>query len=108
MAKANAAQNELRQEDIKAARAVVSQALAALDIAKQQLSNTYVKSPIRGYISRRMTEPGQQASPGVPLMEIVDVSTVYFEAEISETSLPRVKPGQLVGVRVDAFGDRTF
>lgn len=108
MARANAAQNELRKEDIRAAQAGVTQARAALSMAEQQVANTRVTSPIDGYISSRTTEPGQMANPGVPLAEVVDVSTMYFEAAVSETSLSRVKAGQQVRVTIDAFSDRTF
>lgn len=104
MARANAAQNQLRREDIKAAEAGVCQARAAVNLAEQQVANTRMTSPFNGFISSRMTQPGQMASPGVPLVEIVDVSTVYFEATISERSYAQVKPGQPVRVSVDAFG----
>ncbi|HOP79862.1 MAG TPA: efflux RND transporter periplasmic adaptor subunit, partial [Armatimonadota bacterium] len=107
-AKANAAQNALRQEDIKNAMAGVSQAKAQVALAQEQLNNTVITSPIDGVVSKRMTEPGQMATPGMPLMEVVSLSTVFFQANVSETVLAKVKPGQPVHVKVDAYPGQTF
>ncbi|MBI2843937.1 MAG: efflux RND transporter periplasmic adaptor subunit [Armatimonadetes bacterium] len=107
-AKANAAQTDLRREDIKNARAGVAQAQAQVAIAREQLDNTIIRSPIDGIVSARMTEPGQTVSPGVPLGEAVNLGTVYFEANISETVLAKVKVGDVVNVKVDAFPGQSF
>ncbi|MGQ9524774.1 MAG: efflux RND transporter periplasmic adaptor subunit [Armatimonadota bacterium] len=129
MARAAAAQDEVRREDVRNARAAViqaratllqaqdsvsrardavRQARAALAIARENLRNMSITSPINGWVSRRFTEPGQIASPGTPLLEIVDLGTVYFEANVSETEIGRIKVGQPVTVRVDAYPTETF
>ncbi|MGC8832481.1 MAG: efflux RND transporter periplasmic adaptor subunit, partial [Armatimonadota bacterium] len=129
MAQAAAAQTEVRREDVRTARAGVAQARAnllqaqdqvnraedgvrqaraALAIAKENLANMSIVSPISGWVSKRMTEPGQVANPGVPLMEIVDLGTVYFEAKVSETEIGMVRVGQPVSVSVDAYRGETF
>jgi HlyD family secretion protein len=107
-AQANAGQNALRREDIKNAVAGVSQAEAQVALAREQLANTTIRSSITGYVSKRMTEPGQTASPAVPLMEVVNVRTVFFQADVSETVLAKIEPGQVVRVKVDACPDATF
>jgi RND family efflux transporter MFP subunit len=107
-AKANAAQIALRDEDINSARAGVSQAQAALTTAEEQLRNTYIRSTVSGFVAQRMAEPGENAAPGIALMSIVDVRSLYFEASVSETVIARIKPGQIVSVKVDAYPDKTF
>ena len=32
--------------------------------------------------------------PGMPLLEVVDLSTVWVEAEVYEYELPWIRPGQ--------------
>jgi len=129
MARAAAAQDDVRREDVRTARAAViqaratllqaqdsvsrardavRQARAALAIARENLKNMSVTSPISGWVSRRLTEPGQIAGPGTPLLEVVDLRTVYFEANISEMEIGRIKVGQPVQVRVDAYPKETF
>jgi RND family efflux transporter MFP subunit len=41
-------------------------------------------------------------------MNVVSLRTVYFEADVSETQLAKVKPGQTANVKVDAYPDMTF
>lgn len=107
-AQANAAQIALRREDIKAAMAGVSQAEAQVAIAREQLSNTVVRSPISGIVSERLTEVGETVSPGVPLMNVVNLGSVYFQADVSETVLAKVNIGQAASVAVDAYPGQTF
>ncbi|MDI6828360.1 MAG: efflux RND transporter periplasmic adaptor subunit [Armatimonadota bacterium] len=108
IAQANRGQKELRLEEIKSARAGVAQAEANLAYARQQLENASIRTPISGTISKRMTEPGQMATPGVPLIEIVALNTVYFDASVSEIDIEKIKVGQPVQVKVDAIPNRTF
>ncbi len=107
-AKANAAQNLVREEDIKQARAAVRQAEAALALANQQLSYTYVKSPISGELASRLAEPGQVVAPGQPIADVVNLASVYFKGEVSEKDTLRIRKGQAVDVRVDAAPARVF
>jgi len=108
IAKANRAQKALRKEDIESAKAGVAQAEAVLAYARQQLANAYIRTPIAGTVSKRLTEPGQMASPGVPLIEIVALDTLYFEATVSEMDVHKTKIGQPVEVLVDALPGRKF
>lgn len=107
-AKANAAQNLMREEDIRQASAAVKQAEAAVAMAQQQLSYTVVKSSISGEVASRLAEPGQVVSPGQPLIDVVDLGSVYFKGDISEKELANVRKGQAVEVTVDALEGRTF
>ncbi len=108
MAIANASQVEMRREDVRSAEAGVAQAQANLDYARQQLAYCTLTAPESGIISKRMVEPGETANPGVPLINIVDLRTVYFEAQISEKVLKKINPNQSVDVRVDAFPEKVF
>ncbi|MFQ3548808.1 MAG: efflux RND transporter periplasmic adaptor subunit [Armatimonadota bacterium] len=107
-AKARQAEVLLRNEDVKSAQAGVESAKAAVKLAQQQLSYTYVKSPITGKLSMRNTEPGQVIGAGMPLGEVVALNTVYFEGELSEKELLNVKNGNKVKVKIDAITGRTF
>ncbi len=98
----------LRSEDIKAARAGVTQAQSQLNYAKLQLNNAYIKSPISGIISKRNIEPGQYANPGMPLVEIVDLGSIYFEATVSEMDIHNIRKNQTVSVTVDAVPNMQF
>jgi HlyD family secretion protein len=107
-AKANRSQNLLRQEDIKSALAGVQRAQANLALAEQQLSYTYVKSPLAGRLSARSTEPGQVVAAGNPLATVVNLGSLYFQGDVSETEIDSLLAGQKVKVRIDAIAGKTF
>ncbi len=102
-AKANASQNEVKAKDVLAAKASVQQARAAVDTAKRQLENTYIKAPISGTVSARAADPGQVVSPGQTLANIVDLGSVYFKGEVSEKELATISTGQSVRISIDAL-----
>lgn len=102
-AEANASQNLLRREDIKSAGAGVTQAVAGVSLAQQQMANTIIRSPISGEVASRLTEPGQVVAPGQGLARIVNVSSVYFKGDVSETELANVSVGDPVRVTIDAM-----
>jgi HlyD family secretion protein len=122
LAKANRAQVDVRRDDVKAAQAAVTQAEADIRAsratvaqneatvanARLQIANASIVSPISGIISERLTEPGQQAAPGGVVLRVVALNTVFFEAQVPETELAAVKPGQVVTVNVDSFPGREF
>ena len=107
-ATANVQQNAVKQDDIRAAQASVAQNQAAVSFQEQQISNASIRSPIDGIIAVRSTEPGSLAAPGGSVMQIVALETVYFQAQVPETSIANVQPGKPVMVNVDAFPGRTF
>ena len=107
-AKANSSVNLMRQEEIKQATAGVQNAKAVLAMAKQNLDNTYVKSTIAGTLSRRMVEPGQIVSPGISLGEVVNLGSIFFQGDVSEKVVAKVKKGQRVDVVIDAVEGRVF
>lgn len=107
-ARANDAQNLLREEDVRQASAAVKQAEAALALAKQQLSYTVIKSTISGEVASRQADPGQVVSAGQPIVEVVNLDSVYLKGELSEKNLAVVRKGQPANVRIDAIPGKVF
>ncbi len=81
---------------------------AKLNIAKLNLSYTKISSPADGYVTRKNVEVGNQVQPGQPLMAVVPLKDVYVIANYKETEIERIKPGQKVKIRVDAYPGRAF
>ncbi|SDR56169.1 membrane fusion protein, multidrug efflux system [Rhizobiales bacterium GAS113] len=93
----------LRAQQIEAERSRAELA-TALDRAKRDLSFTEIRAPFDGVVGNRAVEVGQYVQTGARVMALVPLSTVRVEANLKETQLADVKPGQPVDVRVDAFG----
>lgn len=105
---ANLAQVRVNKEAITAAIDTVNAAESTLKQAEAQLEYTKIYSPINGFVQTRSTDPGQIATPGTTLLELVDLHTVYFEPTVSEDNFRSLAIGQQVEVNVDAYPGRTF
>lgn len=82
------------------ARAVVEK--AALDLEK-----TTVKAPFSGRVSK-VPQPGKHVEPGTPVMSLIADSSFWIEANLKETELTHVRPGQEVEIHVDTYPEQTF
>ncbi len=77
-------------------------AQSALEAAREDLNDTRVLARFDGIASRVPVE-GQYASPGRAAMSLVSVTGSWVEANLKETQLTHVQPGQYVEVEVDAY-----
>ncbi|MBS1155962.1 MAG: hypothetical protein H6R07_1886 [Proteobacteria bacterium] len=91
---------------LKAAQAKVVAADANLQLARYQLGDTRVLAPASGIVSKKAVEPGQMIQAGQTLMYLIPTDTLWVSANLKETELAQVKPGQEVEIEVDAYPDR--
>lgn len=106
MAGSGKARNTITEADVRAAAAAVGQAEAALALARHQLSDAVVRSPMAARVAARSIEPGEMAQPGSPLLVLVDNKHLYLEAEVPQERLGLVRVGMPVTVSVPGAGDR--
>jgi membrane fusion protein (multidrug efflux system) len=97
-------QLESARAQVALQEARVAQSQAALDRALLELDYTKVKAEISGALARRSVEPGQMVGPDRPLAAIVDLDDTWVVANLKETQLADIKPGQDVDVSLDTFG----
>jgi HlyD family secretion protein len=97
-----------RPDQIDAARWQVTQAESALAQARSRLRETVVVSPIEGVVLRKNLEAGETATPGVPILTLVDPKDVWLRAYVPETEMGRLKIGDPATLHVDAFPNRVF
>ena len=67
-----------------------------------------IKSPIDGKIIQSSVVKGQVISPGMEVAVIADTTNIYIKANIEETHIFRIKPGQKVEITIDAYKGRKF
>ena len=63
-----------------------------------------VESPVSGYVAAVWTYAGALLNAGSPLVTVYDNSDTWVSANISETELHRIEPGQEVEITVDSLG----
>ena len=96
------------QADLARAEAAVANARAALDLARQDQTNTLIRAPIDGVVGDRQVEPGDYVQPGSRLLTVVPVDTLYVIANFKETQTARMLAGQPAEIEVDALPGRTL
>ncbi|BAZ16292.1 RND family efflux transporter MFP subunit [Calothrix sp. NIES-4071] len=87
-------------------RVVAQQAVVAE--AKKRRSYARLVSPINGVVAEKVSEPGNLLQPGNEVIKISDLSKVKVVVQLSELELGRVRVGQQVQVRLDAFPNQTY
>lgn len=71
-------------------------------------SKADVKSPIDGKVIQSSATKGQVVSPGMEIAIIADTSKIFIKANIEETSIVKIKPGQKVDIKIDAYPGKYF
>ncbi len=98
--------------DEAAARATVSQAQAALDAYKTDLSKTVIRSPISGVVLTRSVEPGQTVASSfqAPVLFHLaeDLTEMELHVDVDEADVGQVREGQEATFSVDAYPNRTY
>src|SRR5688572_5698665 len=104
--------NEARYQSaiasVDLARAQSSQSKARLDELRINLANTIIISPVTGFVSKRTIDPGAFVSQNVPVVDVVDISTVRLVANVVEKDLKELQTGNTTRVEVDAFPGEVF
>lgn len=108
LARAQRGQVAATEQEVKAAQAGVAQAQAASQLSRTQVAKHVVYAPIAGDVAARNVEPGEGASPGLPLIRIVDLNPVRVNCEASELQVAQMRVGQEARVAVDALAGRQF
>jgi HlyD family secretion protein len=96
------------KEDRDALKAQIRQAEAAEDLAKIRLAYARITSPLEGIVSERFYDPGDLATPGMPLFTIVQMDHVKVMVSFTGNQFEYMKPGTPARVRVAAYSDRVF
>ncbi len=69
----------------------------------EQISKTEIKAPFSGIVTAKLTEEGAFAAPGVPLLQITDISLLKFTVNVPETELYQFKLNQLYTYTADVY-----
>ncbi|WP_027421535.1 efflux RND transporter periplasmic adaptor subunit [Crocinitomix catalasitica] len=75
---------------------------------RSQQGKTTVRAPFSGIIDDIMVNEGEMAAPQVPLMRLVNNSTVTINASMAENLLSKVNEGTAVEMNFPAMNDTTI
>ena len=84
-------------------RADLKSKQAVLALARITLGYTRIVSPVDGMVGERGVRTGQYVRPGMQVISVVPLDTVWVVANFKETQLTRVAIGQPASITVDTF-----
>jgi RND family efflux transporter MFP subunit len=96
----NDAEQKLAQRDAEQAK--LDAMRAKLSQKSLEVSDCILRAPFDGEVATRGIDPGAFVRPGIPLVSVVDRSTVRLTADVPEVDFDVVAPGRKVKIQVTA------
>jgi RND family efflux transporter MFP subunit len=93
----------------ESAKAALAQAQAQLQLARVNLENAFIVSPMDGVVARRYVDPGSMLTASTPVVRIVEMTPLKLVLAVPDRLLSTIRAGQTaVTVALDAVPGRTF
>jgi RND family efflux transporter MFP subunit len=90
-------------EEVRNRQAVLAQRRSELDLARQQLDDTVLRSPIDGVVRERLVFAGEYRSAGTPVATVVRQHPLRLQLAVPERSSAALRVGQRVRVVVEGM-----
>lgn len=98
----------VRREEIEQARATRDRAAADLRYSEGVLKDYRILAPISGVVAERLRDAGESVEVGAPILKLFNPDLARIRAELEETEVGKVLPGQAVEVTADAYPGKIF
>jgi RND family efflux transporter MFP subunit len=82
--------------------------LTTLKETGKPITDLTIYSPVSGYITERNALPNLYVEPSTKLYTVADLSRVWINAQVFQTDIGRLKPGDTAAITVDSYPGRTF
>jgi HlyD family secretion protein len=113
------ANNDAAQAGVSSAQAALAQATAqvaqksaAVQVAKTNVNNTIIRSPIDGVVINRAVDVGQTVAASLQAPNLFsiaqDLGKMQVDVSTDESDVGQIKVGQQVSFKVDAFPKEVF
>jgi RND family efflux transporter MFP subunit len=100
---------------VAADSAAIRAAVAAVRAAEVAVENTNIRAPFDGTVLTKNADVGEVVAPfgsatsaRAAVVSIADMSSLEVEADVSESSIQRIKPGQPCEIVLDAYQDTRY
>ncbi|MFA7420414.1 MAG: efflux RND transporter periplasmic adaptor subunit [Melioribacteraceae bacterium] len=97
-----------RPEEIDQSRASLRKAKASVDLLKKNIRDSYIISPLNGFVVKKFVEVGETVSPMSSLVKISNLSSVNLIIYVSEAELGKIKLGQISEITIDTYPDKKY
>jgi RND family efflux transporter MFP subunit len=107
---ANVARADKAGAAVASARAAIAAAEASRRVAEVAVEQTLIRAPFDGIVLTKNANVGDNITPFSSatnskgaVVTIADMNTLEVEADVSESSIARIKPGQPCDIQLDAL-----
>jgi len=96
-------QGAVTPQEFDAAQSRARVAEGAVSEARTLLGYAEIRAPFRGVITKKLADMGDLATPGKPLLELEDPSSLRVEVNVPEALIGRVRAGESMPVHLPAL-----
>jgi RND family efflux transporter MFP subunit len=82
--------------------------IAKLETTGTPITDLTFNSPVSGYVTEKNALPNMYVQPETRLYTVADLSTVWVYAQVFQTDVGKIKPGDSAEVTVDAYPGKIF
>ncbi len=86
-------------EDVRNRQELLAERSSALLLARQQLSDTELRSPTDGAVRERRASVGEYLAAGAPAVALIRIHPLRLKVAVPERDAPGIRVGQAVRVR---------
>jgi HlyD family secretion protein len=108
-------QTEINKSEINKVNVQIQKARSDVDKAKRDIRMFTLRAPMAGLVVYEMNwrtgkkvAVSDQIWPGMSILSLPDLSRMQVTGSVNEVDVSKVKKGQKVNVKLDAFPDREF
>ena len=101
LAKADAIQGVQLEKSILGLKSAKVQKASLME----QIKKTTIKAPFNGVVTSKLSEEGAFAAPGIPLLQITDITNLKFTVNVPENDLSQFKLNQNYFISADAYSE---
>ena len=88
-------------EEIRNRQGLLAQRRSELALARQQLADTIVYSPLDGVVQEKKASAGEYLAAGAPIVDIVRIDPLRLRVDVPEREAHSIRTGQSVRVTVE-------
>ncbi len=78
-------------------------AFDSIKLVQRGFQDTVIISPLNGLVTQALEVPNQPVSAADSIVQVVDTTAIYFDTDIDEADISKVKEGQPAEVILDAY-----
>lgn len=92
---------------VQESAAAIERSAAASDAATATAGFLQVTAPFDGMVTEKLVEPGNLATPGMPLLRVEDTRAFRLETRVDESRVAAIAPGARVEVEIESAAGQT-